>query len=99
MNLTLMTDMEILKILASRAREVRISKDLRQSDLSQKSGVPLSSIRVFERSGTISLVYLVKVLRALSLVEDLDALFQTSEIVDLKETLKETGKSRQRVRK
>lgn len=99
MNLTLMTDTEILNLIASRAREVRIANDLRQSDLSQKSAVPLSSIRVFERSGTISFVYLVKILRALSLVEELDGLFQTTEIVDLKAALKESEKSRKRVRK
>ena len=37
MNLTLMTDNEILLLIASRAKEVRILNDLRQSDLSQKS--------------------------------------------------------------
>jgi transcriptional regulator with XRE-family HTH domain len=99
MNLTLMTDTEILEMVASKAREVRIANDLRQSDLSRKSGVPLSSIRVFERSGTISFVYLVKILRALSLIEELDGLFQTSEIVDLKTALKESKNVRKRVRK
>jgi transcriptional regulator with XRE-family HTH domain len=99
MNLTLMTDTEILEMLASKAREIRIANDLRQSDLSRKSGVPLSSIRVFERSGTISFVYLVKILRALSLIEELDGLFQTSEIVDLKTALKESKNVRKRVRK
>ena len=82
MNLTLMTDSEILQMIASKAKKVRITNDLRQSDLSQKSGVPLSSIRVFERSGTISLMYLVKILRSLSLVEELDSLFQSPEITD-----------------
>ena len=99
MNMILMTDNEILKLIASRAKEVRIDHDLRQSDLSQKSAVPLSSIRVFERSGTISLVYLIKILRALSLVEELDGLFERAEIVDLKSVLKETRKPRKRVRK
>ena len=94
-----MTDAEILQMIASKAKEVRISNDLRQSDLSQKSGVPLSSIRVFERSGSISLVYMVKILRSLSLIEELDGLFQPPEITDLKAVLKETGKSRKRVRK
>jgi len=97
--MTLMTDIEILEMLASRAKEARITNDLRQSDLSLKSGVPLSSIRVFERSGTISFVYLVKILRALSLVETLDSLFKTSEIIDLKATLKERKNVRKRVRK
>lgn len=99
MNLTLMTDTEILEMLASRARRSRIANDFRQSDLSQKSGVPLSSIRVFERSGKVSFVYLVKILRALSLVEELDGLFKIPEIVDLKTTLNETETSRKRVRK
>ncbi len=99
MNLILMTDTEILEMVASKARKVRIANDLRQSDLSRKSGVPLSSIRVFERSGTISFVYLVKVLRALSLIEELGGLFQTSEIVDLKMALKESENVRKRVRK
>ncbi len=99
MNLTLMTDKEILKLIATRAKEVRVSHDLRQSDLSEKSAVPLSSIRVFERSGKISLVYLVKLLRALSLVEELDKLFQRPEIEDLKSVLNEQPNVKQRVRK
>ncbi len=99
MNLTLMTDKEILKLIASRAKEVRISHDLRQSDLSEKASVPLSSIRVFERSGKISLVYLIKVLRSLSLVEELDNLFQRPEIEDLKFVLNENRDLKQRVRK
>ena len=99
MNLTLMTDEEILKEIALRAKKTRVSYDLRQIDLSERSAVPLSSIRVFERSGKISFVYLVKVLRALSCIEALDALFQPSEIEDLKSALKESEHSRQRVRK
>ncbi|CAA6822036.1 MAG: Unknown protein [uncultured Sulfurovum sp.] len=99
MNLTLMTDGEILKLIADRAKTVRISHDLRQSDLSQKSAVPLSSIRVFERSGKISLVYLIKILRALSLVEELDKLFQHAEIDDLKSALNQKKDVKKRVRK
>ncbi len=99
MNLTLMTDEEILKQIALRAKEARIGNNLRQSDLSERSAVPLSSIRVFERSGKVSLVHLVKIMRALSCVEELDALFQPSEIVDLKSVLKESKTTRQRVRK
>lgn len=98
MNLILMTDEEILKSIASRAREVRISRDLRQSDLSLKSDVPLNSIRVFERSGVISFLYLVKILRTLSLIEELDGLFSLPELTDLKEAMKEK-KIRKRVRK
>ena len=99
MNLTLMTDKEILTLIAERAKKVRISHDLRQSDLSEKSAVPLSSIRVFERSGKISLVYLIKILRTLSLVEELDNLFQSPQIDDLKSILNQKEKRRERVRR
>ena len=99
MNLTLMTDKEILALIADKAKRVRVSHDLRQSDLSEKSAVPLSSIRVFERSGKISMVYLIKILRALSLVEELDNLFQSPQIDDLKTILNQKEKRRKRVRK
>ena len=99
MNMTLMTDNEILQLIASRAREVRIANNLRQSDLSERSAVPLSTIRVFERSGVISFVYLVKLLRALSIVEELDGLFKKTEITDLKSAVKEKKIDRKRVRK
>jgi len=99
MNLTLMTDKEILIEIAARAKKVRIAHDLRQSDLSEKSAVPLSSIRVFERSGKISMVYLIKILRALSLIEELDNLFQSPQIDDLKTVLKQKNETRKRVRK
>lgn len=98
-NLTLMTDTEILKQIASRAKDIRIKNNLRQSDLSERSAVPLSSIRVFERSGKISLVHLIKLMRALSCIEELDSLFLPSEIEDLKTTLKESKTTRKRVRK
>jgi len=99
MNLTLMTDKEILTEIAARAKTVRIAHDLRQSDLSEKSAVPLSSIRVFERSGKISMVYLIKILRTLSLIEELDNLFQSPEIDDLETVLKQKNETRKRVRK
>lgn len=99
MNLTLMTDNEILKRIASHAREARIELDFRQSDLSERSGVPLSAVRVFERSGTISLRYLVKILRVLSRLDELECLFESTEITDLRAVLKEKKQSRKRVRK
>ena len=41
MNLTLMTDEEILKQIALRAKEARIGNNLRQSDLSERSALCL----------------------------------------------------------
>ncbi len=99
MNLTLMTDSEILKQIALRARDARIELDLRQSDLSERSAVPLSAVRVFERSGTISFVYLVKILRVLSRLDELACLFKSTEMTDLRAVLKEQKPSRKRVRK
>jgi len=99
MNLTLMTDKEILTLIAQRAKDVRISNNLRQKDLSKNSEVPLSSIRVFERSGVISFVYLIKLLRTLDIIEELDCLFKKEEITDLQSAIAEVNVSRKRVRK
>ena len=94
-----MTDSEILKMVAERAKASRIRHNLRQIDLHKKSGVPLSSIRVFERAGTISFSHLVKISRALGEVEILGTLFAEKPPLDIEIMAKEHSKKRKRVRK
>ena len=98
-NIALMTDIEILKMIAERAKVSRIHHNLRQIDLHKKSGVPLSSIRVFERTGTISFSHLVKISRVLEEIEILGTLFAEKTPLDIEIMAKEHSKKRQRVRK
>lgn len=51
--------------LASRAKDRRLAKNLTQEGLSARSGVPLGTLRKFERTGIISLNSFLKILYCL----------------------------------
>ena len=61
--------------IARRAQDLRLSLHLKQSQLAERSGVTLSTLRRFEQSGEISLVSLAKIALALGVLDDLDTLF------------------------
>lgn len=63
--------------LGQRARSRRLALDLSQAGLADRSGVSLSVLRVFERTGKISLESLLKLAIALNATSEFDALFQT----------------------
>ena len=52
-----------------------------------------------QKSGVISFVYLVKLMRTLGIIHELDSLFKKDEITDLKLEIKESKSLRKRVRK
>lgn len=57
---------EELKLsLAGRARERRLGLNLSQKGLAERSGVPLGTLRKFERTGNISLNSFLKILYCL----------------------------------
>lgn len=63
--LSLMTDNELMSYLSKSIKAKRIESNLMQTELAQKSGVPLGTVRAMERTGKISLVNFIKLLRAL----------------------------------
>lgn len=52
-------------------RERRLQMELTQQGLSQRSGVPLSTLRKFEQKGGISLESLLKILMVVGGLEDI----------------------------
>ena len=76
--------------IAKRAREIRLSQNLTQKGLSLRSGVSLSSLKRFEKSGEISLKSLIDIANALGCLGDFEQLFQnntaTTSLFDVKET-------------
>jgi transcriptional regulator with XRE-family HTH domain len=66
---------EIRKHVAKRARECRVARSLKQSDLARASGVTQSTISRFEASGLIGFDALVKIAIALGAEADLARLF------------------------
>lgn len=72
--------------LASRFREIRRNKKVSQSQLANKSGVSLGSIKRFEQTGQISLESLLKLAHLFDRLSDFDAVFKIDS--DLKEIAK-----------
>ena len=83
--------------LGRRFKAYRISLGITQLDLSASCGVSLGSIKSFERSGTASLDTLFVLLKALSLLDNADALIPALGLnaVDIHDL----GHPRQRARK
>jgi transcriptional regulator with XRE-family HTH domain len=100
----LKTSTEIVAELAQRAKAMRLAQNLTQVGLEQRSGVSLGSIKLFERTGKISCVSLVKLAIVLGASESFDNLFQPSEsgprTIDqlLKEAQVPKGRKRGRVK-
>lgn len=69
--------------LAQRAKVLRLDRNLRQSDLAQRSGVTLASLRRFESEGEISLKNLVLLAIALNRAQDIEKLFVLEPAIDL----------------
>ena len=60
--------------LARRFKAYRLSLNYSQEYVSSKSGVSLGTIKSFEKDGTISFDNLMKILRVLNLLDNIDSL-------------------------
>ncbi len=67
----LLTDDAALKHIGERVRQLRLRKDITQSQLAKNSGVGKSTIERFEKGSSIQLTSLIRVLRSLGKLEDL----------------------------
>ncbi len=70
---------EMRKKIAEKARVKRLSLDLSQQTLSEKSGVSYGVLKKFERTGQISLESLLKLALALGSMSDFHTLFSTDK--------------------
>ena len=69
------TPEEINKNLANRIKALRKRKKINQRELSNRTGVSYGSIKRFERSGNISLLFLTKIAMELDCSEEIKNLF------------------------
>ncbi|MCY4566599.1 MAG: XRE family transcriptional regulator [Gammaproteobacteria bacterium] len=79
---------EIATALAARLKSRRLTMNLSQQVLSLRSGVPLGTLKRFERSGAISLVSFIRLLVALREEAGLDRLLAEPEFESLDDVLK-----------
>ena len=85
----LSTPEETAQQLAQKVRALRLSRNLKQATLAERSGVSLASLRRFERTSLISLQNLLKLSFALGRLSDFEPLLQppaAGSIAELKDT-------------
>ena len=105
-----MTDIDILlnqnnpsylaKTIAENSKKKRIKLNFTQKDLSERSGVSLSSLKRFEQKGEISLASLLKIAIILDATANIISFFTEDAPVTLDDYIKENEIiNKQRVRK
>ncbi|RUT78731.1 helix-turn-helix domain-containing protein [Ancylomarina longa] len=73
------TPTEVSKALAERHKTLRKQLNLSQSEMAERSGVSLGSLKRFETTGKISLESLLKLAHLMSRLGDFENVFQLKE--------------------
>jgi len=94
--LILDSPLETAKSLAARSRAKRLELGLKQSTLSARSGVSVSTIKRFESTGTITLDNLIKLSNVLGSTEILLQMFPARKIESIKDLEDQLAESRPR---
>ncbi len=94
------TSTETVVELAQRSKSMRLGQNLTQAGLEQRSGVSLGTIKLFERTGKISLESLVKIAIALGASEGFKDLFHSAptEERSIDDLIKDANASKGRMR-
>ena len=88
---------EIINILGEKLQAYRISKNISQKELAEKSGINRVSISKIENGSPTSISTLIEIMRALDILDNIDLLFP-AVVKSPKEILKEEQKAKKRVR-
>lgn len=97
-----MTNNEVAERLASAIKAWRVSPNgagMTQADLAQKSGIGLTPLKRFEKTGAITLRNLIALLRALDLLEGLLTLIPDAESPSPLDVLAEAQRKAKQTRK
>ena len=86
--MVLETPMEMAMAVAKRFRKVRTSKKVTVKELSERSGVPNSTIRRFESTGEISFLSLIKMTSALGEDQEITGLFADTVPQSIEEVIR-----------
>lgn len=91
-----LTDDAVLQELGERLQEKRIEEKLSQADLAEKAGIGKRTVERIESGESTQMSNLIRILRALDLLEKLDAAIPETGTRPM-DLMKLKGKSRQRV--
>ena len=84
------TPEEINLSVAKRVKNLRKRKKITQLELSKRTGVSYGSIKLFERSGSISLLSLTKIAIEMDCAEEIKSLFRSVAYSSIQEVINET---------
>lgn len=84
----LQTPSEMAADTAKRFRTIRTSKKITIKALSEKSGVPYSTIRRFESTGEISFLSFVKIASAIDKDDEITGLFSDTVPASIEEVIR-----------
>lgn len=73
-NINLYTDEEILKLLGTRLRKLRLTQDMTQQALAQESGLSVFTITQTENGHNVSMLNIIKGLRGMGRLDLLSTL-------------------------
>ncbi|MCM8812919.1 MAG: helix-turn-helix domain-containing protein [Candidatus Omnitrophica bacterium] len=90
-----MSDAAVLKEIGVRIARYRLNKDMTQSTLAVEAGVSLPTLQRAERGASVQVLKLIRILRALNLLENVEALIPEIAASPLQQ-LKLKGKIRRR---
>lgn len=99
MNFNLSTPSDLLIQIAEQAKEKRLSFNLTQRSLSERSGVSLGVLKKFERTGKISLGSLLQLALVLDSLAEFSSLFKLKPLESystLDQLLKQKSRKRGR---
>ncbi|MBU1216081.1 hypothetical protein KJ870_05565 [bacterium] len=83
---TILTDEEIALVLALRAKNLRISQNIKQSELSKNANLSSpTTYSNFEQKGTVSLLNFIKIMRSFARVNELENLLQQTVAMKIEE--------------
>ena len=96
----LLTEDEIAKELAGQAQKLRLKKNMTQKDFAAKSAIAYMTYCKFERTGKISLVGFLKVLRHLGRLKEISTVLEIGNIesIGLKKYYDENKEDKNRIR-
>lgn len=88
---------EVCRELGTRARELRVQVQWTQAELAARAGIALSTLRVFERTGQISLERLVMIASALRAMDGFETLLRMPRAnslaeIELRQTKRQRGR-------
>ena len=78
---------ETLTAIGERARQLRLLRKLRQSELAARAGIGVATVHRFEKTGTASLENVLRIATALSAEAAFDKLFEPPAYASLEDAL------------